>query len=189
MTEAVAGRVYLIGGAGNADDTAAGDTQVEKDELLIYDPVADTWSEGTHAPGPIHGSASCVLGDRIFAFDAYVSGATYIYDTTTSTWSEGAPAPQPRTRTRCVPRDGKLLLLGGRSSGPESTGLIQEYDPATDSWREFGRMPRAREDFGAMVFGGDLYVIGGAESHAEEGPYGTFLLDEVMVLSNDVPCR
>jgi N-acetylneuraminic acid mutarotase len=202
MSETVAGKIYLIGGSGVATDG----TWSSQDDLLTYDPATNTWSEGTSAPGGIEGGASCVLGDRIFAFDGVASGATYIYDTTTSTWSEGAPAPQPRTWMRCVPWDGKLLLLGGRRpllretdpipDGPfdfngvtiESSDLIQEYDPATDSWREFGRMPRARELFVAMAFERDLFVIGGSESHTQEGPYGTFLLDEIVALSSDVTC-
>jgi N-acetylneuraminic acid mutarotase len=201
MSEAVAGKIYLMGGSGVGMDG----TWSSKDDLLIYDPATNTWSEGTHAPGGISGRARCVLGDRIFVFDGSVSGATYIYDTTTNGWSEGAPAPEARTGTRCVPWHGQLLLLGGRRpllrendlvpDGPydngitiESSDLIQEYDPAADSWREFGRMPRAREDFAAMVLEQALYVIGGTESHTLEGPYGSFLIDEVVALSSDRTC-
>jgi hypothetical protein len=201
MSEAVAGKIYLMGGSGVETDGTWG----SRDDLLIYDPATNTWSEGTHAPGGISGRARCVLGERIFVFDGSVSGATYIYDTTANGWSEGAPAPQARTGMRCVPWDGKLLLLGGRRplvrendvipDGPydngitiESSDLIQEYDPAADSWREFGRMPRAREDFVAMALEQALYVIGGTESHTLEGPYGSFLIDEVVALSSDRTC-
>jgi N-acetylneuraminic acid mutarotase len=207
MSEAVAGKVYLIGGSGQADDgPGVGGYWYSKAGLEIFDPATNTWSQGTPAPGAINGGASCVLGQRIFVFDGVVTGATYIYDTATNTWSEGAPAPEARTWMSCAVSEGKLLLLGGREPlshevdpvpvGPdafggktiESSDLIQEYDPGTNTWREYGRMPRAREQFAAIPFGRELYLIGGTESHTKDGPYGSFILDEVVVFSNDAVC-
>jgi hypothetical protein len=201
LTSAVVGsRIYLVGGSGQEDDGPQTDgLWSSKNGLLIFDTTTNTWSEGAPAPGPILGGATCAFGGRIYAFDGYVSGATYIYDTVTNSWTEGTPAPEARNEMACVANVNKLLLLGGRvsisheidgvpdepfmSRGTiESSRLIQEYEPATDTWMSNGRLPRAREQFAALPLGEAVYVIGGSESHTVEGPPGTFVLDEVSAM-------
>lgn len=201
-TVAVGSKVYLIGGSGQADDGPGTSGEwLSKSGLEIYDTLTDSWSSGAPAPGAINDGSSCALGSRIYVFDGTVSGATYIYDTTTNTWSEGARAPEARSLASCVARGDSVLLMGGRpplsyESDPEPTGpgeiagtiessiVVQAYFPELDSWSGARDMLRAREQFVAVPIAEDVYVIGGAESHTKEGPYGTFVLDEVTAMTD-----
>ena len=58
--------------------------------------------------------------------------------------------------------NGKIYLIGGRTSGPYSTVNVTEvYDPANDSWATKASIPYSVVSYASVVVDNKIYVIGG----------------------------
>jgi N-acetylneuraminic acid mutarotase len=57
--------------------------------------------------------------------------------------------------------DGRLHLIGGKTTGGADTGEHDVYDPATDRWTTAAPMPTARDHAAAAVVDGVVHVAAG----------------------------
>lgn len=162
----VDGRFYLIGGRGIKP-------------LDIYDPVSDTWTQGSPPPFEMHHIHAVVYEGLIYIVAAYTGpccnnefGAEfiYIYDPTADAWQEGSAIPQDRQRGAAgvVLHEGLIYVLGGlnggHGGGAESFTYVDVFDPASETWEMLPDMPRARDHFSPIVIDNKIYAIGGRDT-------------------------
>ncbi len=166
-------KVYLFGGWNGAK---------EFDDTWVYDPGANTWTE--LRPG---GSIPAARDSQAMAFEAKTGkvilfggwsqttdfGDTWIYDPGANTWTDAAPAgegPSNRALSRmvCEASTGKMILVGGGTSGNIAMGDMWVYDPAANTWAQIspaGALPVARSGQ-ALAYDsskGRLFLFGGAD--------------------------
>lgn len=140
------GKVYIIGGAGNA----LGERDLEKqlvllDSLEVYDPIANTYA----IKAPMH------RGRQIFAAEFGPDGKLYVfggYGTVPSVRDRAGESPEERERRR-----NEMIRLGRRA-----LDSVEVYDPATDTWTARRKLPRPVQDGeAARCPDGRLYLVGG----------------------------
>ena len=91
---AIGGRIYVAGGVSETARTSS----------AVYDPQADTWSDGGMADLPValYAAADFVLDDRLYCAggfqDGAVSAAVWAYDPATDRWRREADLHEPRYR-------------------------------------------------------------------------------------------
>ncbi len=162
------GKFYLIGGRG--------DRPVD-----VYDPEANTWTEGAAAPQEIHHMQAVALDARIYVVGAWTGGFpeergienVLIYDPGEDAWSVGPEIPEDRRRGAAgvVVYDDYVYVVAGNDGGhgPHATAVdwFDRFDPRTGSWERLPPAPRGRDHFHAAVVGNRLYAVGGRDSGVE----------------------
>jgi N-acetylneuraminic acid mutarotase len=195
VTATVAGKIYVIGGSGLADNgpwpmDSGGNGVVQENKSLveIYDPISNSWSVGHSAPTPITGSVGCAVGDEIYVFGSSATGywdpTVFVYDTLADRWSVKAPMSADVNRRPCVTTGDKIRFFGGLYSPAANqastiTDRVDVYDPFTDAWSLETRMPTARFNSSAARLGNEVLIFGGIQS----GSYSAGYLDVVEVLN------
>ena len=154
------GKIYVTGGF-------EAQTNLPSDRVEIYDPQANTWSDGPPLPAPRGGHAAVVLDGKIHLLGGGNSQSTIadhtMFDPATQTWSEAAPLPRSEGSVAAVVFHGRLYAIGGRS-GFSDFGDVYVYDAAHDTWKHGPVIP-PRGTGGAVVYKDAIYYIGG-ESQA-----------------------
>ena len=83
------------------------------------------------------------------------------------TWTQKADMPTPRWMPTSATVNGRIYVIGGVSSEPDSKVLstVEEYDPASNIWTRKADMPKARGWIppSSPVVDGKIYVIGGGD--------------------------
>jgi N-acetylneuraminic acid mutarotase len=100
-----------------------------------YDPVTDAWHTGAPMPTARSGSASAVLGGRVFVMGGESGtrtfGAVEAYDPARDAWTTHAPLPTPRHGFGAIVWDGRIhTLVGSPTPGGDRSGLVEVFDPA-----------------------------------------------------------
>jgi N-acetylneuraminic acid mutarotase len=153
---ALNGKIYVIGG-----DT--GGTGFEATNL-IYDTVANRWSNGAILPGgPRDNLASVALNGKIYTIggfngnsNTYFSGVD-IYEPTSNSWTAGTPLPGPRAGMAAAVTNGKIYVAGGQdANGPLTDALV--FDPAANTWTNIASPPFTNQY--CAVLGGKLFIVG-----------------------------
>ena len=85
-----------------------------------------------------------------------------IYDPANDTWSFGEEAPSTLARSASCANDGKIYILGGKTSSPSAKTF--QYDTSTDAWSEKAQAPTARSRYSCISVGDNFYAIGGVNS-------------------------
>jgi len=162
------GKVYVVGGCTNNSDCRIGTTNA----LEIYDPVANSWSNGSPMATARFGAAAGAIAGKL-----YVTGGsqacppcvdantTEIYDPTLNSWTPGASIPNSREQPMSAVVNGLLYAIGGYErdiSAP--VGIVSVYDPTMNSWSTGSPMPTARTAGASGVINGDIYVVGGTNA-------------------------
>lgn len=152
------GRIWVAGGL-DANGRAVATVQV-------YEPAADSWSEGRALPGPVH-HASLVADDGGLVLLGGYAGDTFDRPTDEvwrlsaagARWSPGPALPEPRGAGAAAWDGERIVFAGG--VGPEGVaGTV--FAGTGDGWQELGRVDTAREHLGAASDGkGATYVLGG----------------------------
>ena len=83
-----------------------------------------------------------------------------MYEPIADQWSTGTPLPMPVDHSTAISVNGKILLIGGRSSG-QFIDKVFEYDPIADLWSEKSSMSMARAGVGLINMEGKIWAIGG----------------------------
>jgi N-acetylneuraminic acid mutarotase len=105
-------------------------------------------------------------------FNEYIdSKSTLLFDTKTSTWHERASAPTARNSAATITFNGKIYVVGGRTTTPTEQGgfqinnsdAVEMYDPKRDEWKVLAPMPSARGGLSAAVVEGAIYIFGGEQ--------------------------
>lgn len=160
-----AGKLYVMGGW-----RGSGQSQIEVDNLWIYDIASDSWSAGAAMPTARGALGAAVIDGKIHAvggapippfFQPPVPVAAHeIYDTATGLWSTGASIPNGREHLAVAAVGGKLYVASGRMGGP-TTDRFTMYDPATQQWSALAEVLTPRGGGALIAFQGELYLIGG----------------------------
>jgi N-acetylneuraminic acid mutarotase len=139
----------------------------------------DYWSGALIGYSGFAPSGAMIAGKRYIAnvigqgftgnFQLGYRPATYMYDPLTNTWKRLADIPTPRRSACSASVNGRLLVIGGTTTGYNTTpavpiNTVEAYDPVTDSWTTLSPMPTARFGTTAAVIGSSVYVIGGFDS-------------------------
>jgi N-acetylneuraminic acid mutarotase len=145
-------------------------TVAQGDMLEIYDPAADSWTNGTQMPIKAVDITTAACQNKIYVF----CGITEVYDPATGEWQTAASMPSPRAPAVTLgiqPNvvDGKIYLIGG-SLNPAAYvyqffSWNWMYDPANDSWSERASIPLGVSGYASCVVDGKIYIIGGAYNY------------------------
>lgn len=168
------GRLYVVGGYKQSGFSVWQPVPT----LYVYDPVADTWSEGPPMPTARGALSVAVLDGKLYAIGGYDgkanSAAVEVYDPGHGTWTSRAPLPTPRDHLACAAAAGKIYVIGGRLNGDyrRNLAVTEVYDPAADRWSRGADLPTARSGMAAVEVEGKVYVFGG------ESGEGTFRENE-----------
>ncbi|MFC1529303.1 Kelch repeat-containing protein, partial [Gemmatimonadota bacterium] len=141
------GRLWLYGGS---------------DDLFVYDPRADAWTDmniGNH----FSWGAGGIIGGKLYYAAQYELTE---YDFTTEVERSGlAGMPSGLWWSAYGVIEGKLYVAGGEPEGNGSkSSQLEIYDQATNSWSIGASLPVALSHGAGAVMDGKLYVSGGITS-------------------------
>ncbi len=168
------GRIVMAGGLRLGE----GNALIIEDRTGVYDPAADSWSEGPRLPAPRH-HPMLIAGDdgRVRVFGGYTRSAEGEWTAMTDVWAlegnEWAPLgqmPERLCETVGVSVGGRMHLVTGRSpAGPGNaqwrdqadvaTHLV--YEPAGNRWETARPCPMARNSAAGAVLDGAIWIAGG----------------------------
>ncbi|MBC8232700.1 hypothetical protein H8E77_24390 [bacterium] len=156
---AVKGKIYAIGGWGNAGKLSA----VEE-----YDPATDTWATKTDMPTARKGMATGMMNGKIYAFSGANQAnshdgqglvtAAEEYDPAADIWTKKEDIPTARFGAAASAVDGKIYVIGGWGSGVPLS-VVEMYDPVTDNWEKRANMPRSIAHMGSASMDGKITFL------------------------------
>lgn len=161
--------IWVVGGQINRTESTA--------SVGIYDPAADSWSEGPQLPSPRSTVATAVIGNRGFVIggigpNRLLLDDTLSLDSGSSTWRARSRLPAPRYQACAVAVDGRLFLMGGgdfvMTDAAKGRELL-EYSLETDRWIRRAPMPVPMRNAGAVALAGKIYVVGGHSFDNRQG--------------------
>jgi len=150
-------RIYVVGGVdsmGNVIDTTE-----------TYDPLINAWFTTEALPVPLHGVATAVSADRIYAIGGFRTldldpvDTVSRYHPTLNTWTPVAEMPSARGAAAAAAINGRIYVAGGWRDRALSDFAM--YETQLDRWTVLPPMPTARERLGAAVVNGSFYAVGG----------------------------
>src|SRR5690606_31586850 len=139
---AIEDRIYVVGGGGPPGAGAM-------DTVLIYDPVADTWSEGVRAPLAVSAPGHAVLGGELYVVggrtdndeNQLATAMVMVYDPAHDSWRTVADYPEPAFSQACGAIEGLLYCAGGQGADGAHLSRAYAYDPAVDTWFRIPDLP------------------------------------------------
>jgi|GEM_PF-3141879 N-acetylneuraminic acid mutarotase len=143
----------------------------------VYDPAANTWTEGlAHPVGGgvgLHNHNACAIGDKIYVGGGSSGAAFYdnltCLDVTANTWTVEAAMPTASLLYYgMAAQGGKVYVFGGYDQ-TSVLSTVNEYDPGTTTWTPKAPMPATRRDPVCVAWGDTVYVIGGFAAMAYNG--------------------
>lgn len=181
---ALDGLVYVVGAF-----TGSWPYETPLSNMLIYDPLQDSWAIGPEIPANRRRGAAGVVTyqDKIYVVNGIINGHTSgwvswldEFDPASNQWRSLPDAPRARDHVHVAVIDDKLYVAGGRRSGFSSEAFgssVKEtsvFDFTTQQWTELsspgGDIPTPRAGATAAVYQGNLLVIGG-ESDSQEAAH------------------
>ena len=157
MASVVKGKIYVMGGAGNAPGYA--DLAYNQ----MYDPIADKWEQKRAVPTARGFCVSAVVNDTIYLIGGGYPTARDVveaYDPATDNWVTKAKMLQPRIGMGAAVVNGIIYIMGGNYSERN----CQAYDPKTNTWTEKAPIPVGGGGWvhSATAYNGVIYVFGGS---------------------------
>ncbi|MGB3588712.1 MAG: kelch repeat-containing protein [Tunicatimonas sp.] len=174
------GKFYLIGGRSNKP-------------INIYDPEANTWSEGATPPLEMHHFQAILYQDKIYVLGAFTGSFphetpipdVYAYVPATDQWEKVVSIPEERRRGAAgvTVYQNKIYVLCGIQDGHYDghVAWFDEFDPSTNEWKELPDAPRSRDHFQAAMIGTKLYAAGGRNTSAKTEQTMELTISEVDV--------
>jgi len=153
----VKGKIYVMGGAGNAPGYA--DLAYNQ----VYDPTTDKWEAKKALPTPRGFLTSAVVNDTIYVIGGGYPTATGVveaYDPATDTWTTKTSMPAPRIGMAAAVVNGIIYIMGGNYNERD----CQAYNPRTNAWSVKSPMPVGGGGWvhSATAYNGVIYVFGGS---------------------------
>ncbi|MEO6754725.1 MAG: kelch repeat-containing protein [Opitutus sp.] len=157
------------------------------DQIPIYDPATDSWSQGPSLPADRRrGGAGAVIHDgKLYVICGIINGHwdgnvnwLDVLDFKTLQWSKLPSAPHERDHFQAAVINGKIYAAGGRRSHAISNEVfdltvspVDVFDIASGTWSTLpaatGNIPTPRA--GCMAIGvGPYLLVGGGESMAQD---------------------
>jgi N-acetylneuraminic acid mutarotase len=143
-------------------------------EVQIYNPATNAWSQGAPIPVPIMGMAAVLDGAGLMHLYGGIGDSPYpaltshyIYNPGTNAWTTGPSTPSPARGYTSGARgaDGYLYLVGGDSNVGMNNGTfyddVEYYNPATSSWNAGPALPLPLTELQTVAAGDYLYALGG----------------------------
>lgn len=171
---AVVGTKVWFAGAYEERVGVAGQQNIGTVKVLVYDTVANSWSNGPDLPDPrgsggmehIDGKLYFTSGERLS--DRAVMPTTWMLDLANqgAGWQTRADMPSPRSHFGTATVDGIMYVLGGQT-GAGANGVplktVYAYNPATNTWTQKADLPRAlsHQAPATVVFEDKIYGFGG----------------------------
>lgn len=166
-------KVLVIGG----DCQFGGGVTCTSGSVEEYDVTADTWTQKSPMPIPLHSSSTTQLADgRILVAGGSNNfgsvNTAQIYDPTTNIWSIGTSSMNESRyyHTATLLLNGKVLVTGGNQvlNGVATASKTAEiYDPSTNAWSMVASMSTNRIlPTATLLSGGRVLVAGGADAGA-----------------------
>lgn len=172
-----AGHVHLAGGLIAANGQVAGVTA----RHIMMIPGRKEWMEAAPLPEPRHHPHLVGVDRGVLCLGGFASRSaegldwtmvddTLLYDPASDEWEVKSPAPEVHGETVCLPLNGKVHVLCGRTPTSESNKIWQDhtdssrhliYDPASDKWETGAPVPTARNSAAGAVIEGKLYLVAG----------------------------
>lgn len=147
---------YVFGGI----DTAG---QAHND-LWLYDPLGDQWSQRASLPGPArYSAADCVIGTNAYIGTGFGGAAYYNdwweYNSATNSWSQKADFPG------AVRSTGISLTLNNKAYVGMGKGATwyddwYEYDPGNNAWTQKASFPPGQRQSGVGFGIGSYGYVG-----------------------------
>jgi N-acetylneuraminic acid mutarotase len=182
---AVNGKLHYFGGYKEDRNTNSEDHWV----LDVSDSLAAAgWARAAPLPKPRGHLSGAVVEGLVYAIggcdrhDPFPLDVPWVhrYDPATDTWTEVTPLPIPRSHFEpgTLVRNGRIILVGGRSrpTGRGSLDDVTEYDPATNRWRALPPLPEPRHSPIAVLVG-DRILVGAGGRYTSDPDTPTFWLE------------
>ncbi len=155
----VKGRIYVVGGINTSNEATK----------LVYrfDPATGKWERLRDFPDYRHHMPLVVLRDTLYAIGGYTPpGFTAVrsvlaYDEGRDVWVGRGLLPEPRGASAAAVADGKIVVVGGITTGNQQTDSIVIFDPAVDYWLHGPPIPTKRDHLIAGAVGSVVFAIGG----------------------------
>jgi len=155
------GKIWVVGGY-----TIDGSNE-RTGTVEIYDPAADSWSDGPGLDAPCAQSVAAVVNERLYVIysneEKTISYTVSISDGETA-WRSEPPPPYPVFQTDGCEVDHKICI------NIPAIGLIM-YDPSSQSWQKnFPALTGTKAPRAAAVvnYMDDVWVISGADVEDEK---------------------
>ena len=121
----IGGKFYLAGG---------GDDFGSVPEVEVYDPVANNWTFKAPMRTAVMGSASAVIGGKLYAAGGADPGfprfaTLQVYDPSTNSWATRAPMPVARAYAAGAAANGWFYVLGGQTDFSDASPRVESYTP------------------------------------------------------------
>jgi N-acetylneuraminic acid mutarotase len=166
------GKIYLMAGM----NRQGANTESSQNRITyIYDPVADSWSQGAEIPTGRNHAGADVIDSLIYvaAGRPGAKRALEAYSPASNKWYTFRPVPTGRSGVNVSALHGRLYVSGGDIPDPIYP-QNEAYDPRTDTWVAAKPMPLPVHGTGSCVVGDTLYVVGGSTK------VGTFNTDRLQ---------
>uniref|UniRef100_H0XLW3 Kelch like family member 35 n=1 Tax=Otolemur garnettii TaxID=30611 RepID=H0XLW3_OTOGA len=140
-----AGRIYVIGGAGQDG--------INTDKLIkvqCFDPKVDQWSLRSPAPFSQRCLEAVSLEDIIYVVGGLMS-KIFTYDPGTDVWEEAAVLPSPVESCGVTVCDGKVYIFGGRDDRGEGTDRVFTFDPSSGQVEAQPSLQRCTSSHGCVT--------------------------------------
>ncbi|MDC0710796.1 kelch repeat-containing protein [Stigmatella sp. ncwal1] len=155
------GKVLVAGGLYNPSSS----TNIIRDSIEIYDPLAGTWSSGPAMSVGRYYHTSTLLPSGLVFITGW-SATSELYDPGAGGWSATGALQSARTGfTLTVLPSGNVLATGGNTgAGPSSSA--EEYDAKTRLWKATLGMSVPRDGHTATLLpAGNVLVVGGSSGN------------------------
>lgn len=157
------GKIYVAGGYyyGEFDPS---------DQLFIYDPTTNSWSEGSSMPTARGSPNAHFVNGILYVIGGEANGEVLsineAYDPTTDEWVSKVPMPTARQHAASSVVNSSIYIIGGRvTNSLDNTDVVEKYDPATNQWTvDLAPMPSKRSGSAATTLNDSIYVFGGEQN-------------------------
>jgi Subtilisin-like serine proteases len=161
-----------------------GDFFTAHNDLLRYDPVADSWTSLASSPDYYFGSQAVYFNGKIYNIGGYneafqPTATTRIYDIATNTWTTGAPMPSAVGGMATALWNGVVYVAGGSPDFVNVVNTLYAYDVAANTWTTLSPMPQALWAPGFGAINGKLYVAAGGSGGGGITPLNTLYIYDI----------
>jgi N-acetylneuraminic acid mutarotase len=157
------GKIYVVGGFISRE-------WIPSNQLFIYDPIKDQWTEGKSMPTPRGALNTLFVNDTLYAIggqdEARILNINEAYDPLTNKWISKASMPTGRHHAASTTVDNKIYVVGGRIAGSSplvNVNVNEMYDTEKDKWTQIESMPSKRSGIAAATINNSFFVFGGED--------------------------
>ena len=171
---AIVGTKVWFAGAYEEKVGSPGQQNIGTTRVLIYDTVANTWTDGPSLPEARGSGGMELINNKLYftsgerLSDRADVGTTWMYDlnNTGAGWQTRADLPAPRSHFGTAVINGILYVVGGQT-GHDSAGVplktVYAYDPVANTWTQKADLPGpiSHQAPATFAFENKIYSFGG----------------------------